>query len=132
LQPVGTIILKTINNLILLSITKLSFKSTLIFFPVNLICSYLNPQYYAEILLYYLFRPFILYHFLNQTAAAEMENAVKRMEDIGVQSYILDLRNNPVSLYLSQLVSDIELLYFSCISLVMLNCYIFLILILSF
>jgi len=41
--------------------------------------------------------------FLNQTAAAEMENAVKRMEDVGVQSYILDLRNNPVSLYLSQL-----------------------------
>lgn len=31
----------------------------------------------------------------SQTAAAEMENAVKRMEDIGVQSYILDLRNNP-------------------------------------
>ncbi|CAD6339466.1 unnamed protein product [Miscanthus lutarioriparius] len=31
----------------------------------------------------------------SQTAAAEMENAVKRMEDVGVQSYILDLRNNP-------------------------------------
>ncbi|OEL18016.1 Carboxyl-terminal-processing peptidase 3, chloroplastic [Dichanthelium oligosanthes] len=31
----------------------------------------------------------------SQTAAAEMENAVKRMEDEGVQSYILDLRNNP-------------------------------------
>jgi C-terminal peptidase prc len=34
----------------------------------------------------------------SQTAAAEMENAIKRMEDEGVQSYILDLRNNPVSL----------------------------------
>lgn len=31
----------------------------------------------------------------SQTAAAEMENAVKKMEDEGVQSYILDLRNNP-------------------------------------
>ncbi|KAK3132290.1 hypothetical protein QOZ80_6AG0519060 [Eleusine coracana subsp. coracana] len=31
----------------------------------------------------------------SQTAAAEMENAIKRMEDDGVQSYILDLRNNP-------------------------------------
>ena len=31
-----------------------------------------------------------------------MENAVKRMEDEGVESYILDLRNNPVSLFLSQ------------------------------
>jgi len=31
----------------------------------------------------------------SQTAAAEMENAVKRMEDEGVESYILDLRNNP-------------------------------------
>ncbi|KAM0917584.1 hypothetical protein ACQ4PT_009099 [Festuca glaucescens] len=31
----------------------------------------------------------------NQTAAAEMESAVKKMEDEGVQSYILDLRNNP-------------------------------------
>ncbi|XP_062232993.1 carboxyl-terminal-processing peptidase 3, chloroplastic isoform X2 [Phragmites australis] len=31
----------------------------------------------------------------SQTAAAEMENAIKRMEDEGVQSYILDLRNNP-------------------------------------
>lgn len=41
---------------------------------------------------------------LTQTAAAEMENAVKRMEDEGVESYILDLRNNPVSLFLSQLL----------------------------
>jgi hypothetical protein len=39
---------------------------------------------------------------LNQTAAAEMESAVKKMEDEGVQSYILDLRNNPVSHFLSQ------------------------------
>ncbi|KAG8094441.1 hypothetical protein GUJ93_ZPchr0012g22018 [Zizania palustris] len=31
----------------------------------------------------------------SQTAAAEMESAIKRMEDEGVQSYILDLRNNP-------------------------------------
>ncbi|CAN6201681.1 unnamed protein product [Urochloa humidicola] len=31
----------------------------------------------------------------SQTAAAEMENAVKRMENEGVESYILDLRNNP-------------------------------------
>uniref|UniRef100_A0A0E0PX25 C-terminal processing peptidase n=1 Tax=Oryza rufipogon TaxID=4529 RepID=A0A0E0PX25_ORYRU len=29
------------------------------------------------------------------TAAAEMESAIKKMEDEGVQSYILDLRNNP-------------------------------------
>lgn len=62
---------------------------------------------------------------LNQTAAAEMENAVKRMEDVGVQSYILDLRNNPVSLYLSQLAVicsiAIILFYFSCINLVVLN-----------
>jgi C-terminal processing protease CtpA/Prc len=41
---------------------------------------------------------------LNQTAAAEMESAVKKMEDEGVQSYILDLRNNPVSHFLSQLI----------------------------
>lgn len=40
----------------------------------------------------------------NQTAAAEMESAIKKMEDVGVQSYILDLRNNPVSLFLSQFV----------------------------
>lgn len=26
-----------------------------------------------------------------------MESAIKKMEDEGVQSYILDLRNNPVS-----------------------------------
>lgn len=26
-----------------------------------------------------------------------MENAIQEMEDQGVQSYILDLRNNPVS-----------------------------------
>ncbi|KAF9601743.1 hypothetical protein IFM89_022857 [Coptis chinensis] len=31
----------------------------------------------------------------SQTAAAEMENAVQEMEGQGVQSYILDLRNNP-------------------------------------
>uniref|UniRef100_A0A6V7QR60 C-terminal processing peptidase n=1 Tax=Ananas comosus var. bracteatus TaxID=296719 RepID=A0A6V7QR60_ANACO len=31
----------------------------------------------------------------SQTAAAEMENAIKEMEHLGVQSYILDLRNNP-------------------------------------
>ncbi|MQL91241.1 hypothetical protein Taro_023851, partial [Colocasia esculenta] len=31
----------------------------------------------------------------SQTAAAEMENAIQGMEDQGVQSYILDLRNNP-------------------------------------
>ncbi|KAI5014929.1 hypothetical protein ZWY2020_056319 [Hordeum vulgare] len=31
----------------------------------------------------------------SQTAAAEMESAIKKMEDQGVQSYILDLRNNP-------------------------------------
>lgn len=31
----------------------------------------------------------------SQTAAAEMESAIKKMEDVGVQSYILDLRNNP-------------------------------------
>ncbi|XBI09069.1 hypothetical protein VPH35_136702 [Triticum aestivum] len=31
----------------------------------------------------------------SQTAAAEMERAIKKMEDQGVQSYILDLRNNP-------------------------------------
>uniref|UniRef100_A0A1D1Z0V3 C-terminal processing peptidase n=1 Tax=Anthurium amnicola TaxID=1678845 RepID=A0A1D1Z0V3_9ARAE len=31
----------------------------------------------------------------SQTAAFEMENAVQCMEDQGVQSYILDLRNNP-------------------------------------
>lgn len=31
----------------------------------------------------------------SQTAAAEMESAIKKMEDEGVQSYILDLRNNP-------------------------------------
>ncbi|CAM0955527.1 unnamed protein product [Alopecurus aequalis] len=32
----------------------------------------------------------------SQTAASEMESAVKKMEDEGVQSYILDLRNNPI------------------------------------
>ncbi|KAF8403840.1 hypothetical protein HHK36_011946 [Tetracentron sinense] len=31
----------------------------------------------------------------SQTAATEMENAVQEMEGQGVQSYILDLRNNP-------------------------------------
>eukprot|EP00262_Sarcandra_glabra_P003874 TRINITY_DN14714_c0_g1_i1.p1 TRINITY_DN14714_c0_g1~~TRINITY_DN14714_c0_g1_i1.p1 ORF type:complete len:528 (+),score=82.49 TRINITY_DN14714_c0_g1_i1:104-1687(+) len=31
----------------------------------------------------------------SQTAAAEMENAIQEMENQGVQSYILDLRNNP-------------------------------------
>ncbi|XP_042513021.1 carboxyl-terminal-processing peptidase 3, chloroplastic isoform X2 [Macadamia integrifolia] len=31
----------------------------------------------------------------SQTAAAEMESAIQEMEDQGVQSYILDLRNNP-------------------------------------
>ncbi|CAA6670857.1 unnamed protein product [Spirodela intermedia] len=31
----------------------------------------------------------------SQTAAAEMENSIQAMEDQGVQSYILDLRNNP-------------------------------------
>ncbi|XP_072982110.1 carboxyl-terminal-processing peptidase 3, chloroplastic [Typha latifolia] len=31
----------------------------------------------------------------SQSAAAEMENAIQEMEDQGVQSYILDLRNNP-------------------------------------
>ncbi|KAJ4817720.1 Carboxyl-terminal-processing protease [Rhynchospora pubera] len=31
----------------------------------------------------------------SQTAASEMENAIKEMENQGVQSYILDLRNNP-------------------------------------
>ncbi|XP_015694437.2 carboxyl-terminal-processing peptidase 3, chloroplastic isoform X1 [Oryza brachyantha] len=31
----------------------------------------------------------------SQTAAAEMESAIKKMENEGVQSYILDLRNNP-------------------------------------
>lgn len=48
---------------------------------------------------YELFWFFISFSFLlsNQTAAAEMESAIKKMEDEGVQSYILDLRNNPVS-----------------------------------
>nr|XP_029118540.1 carboxyl-terminal-processing peptidase 3, chloroplastic isoform X3 [Elaeis guineensis] len=32
----------------------------------------------------------------SQNAAAEMENAIHQLEDMGVQSYILDLRNNPV------------------------------------
>ncbi|KAF5195196.1 Carboxyl-terminal-processing protease [Thalictrum thalictroides] len=31
----------------------------------------------------------------SQTAAADMENAIQEMEGQGVQSYILDLRNNP-------------------------------------
>ncbi|KAJ0965137.1 hypothetical protein J5N97_026275 [Dioscorea zingiberensis] len=31
----------------------------------------------------------------SQTAATEMENAIQEMEGQGVQSYILDLRNNP-------------------------------------
>ncbi|CAA7407952.1 unnamed protein product [Spirodela intermedia] len=31
----------------------------------------------------------------SQTAAAEMESSIQAMEDQGVQSYILDLRNNP-------------------------------------
>ncbi|PKU61365.1 carboxyl-terminal-processing peptidase 3, chloroplastic [Dendrobium catenatum] len=31
----------------------------------------------------------------SQTAAVDMENAIQAMEDQGVQSYILDLRNNP-------------------------------------
>ncbi|EYU23648.1 hypothetical protein MIMGU_mgv1a021092mg, partial [Erythranthe guttata] len=35
----------------------------------------------------------------SQTAALEMENTVHEVESQGVQSYILDLRNNPVSLF---------------------------------
>lgn len=35
-----------------------------------------------------------------QTAASEMESAIQEMESQGVQSYILDLRNNPVSMTL--------------------------------
>ncbi|PKA60350.1 C-terminal processing peptidase, chloroplastic [Apostasia shenzhenica] len=31
----------------------------------------------------------------SQTAANEMENVIQQMEGLGVQSYILDLRNNP-------------------------------------
>jgi hypothetical protein len=69
-------------------------------FTVNIICSYLIFSHNLRYFLYVLLRPLISCCFLlNQTAAAEMENAVKRMEDEGVESYILDLRNNPVSLY---------------------------------
>ncbi|EYU26067.1 hypothetical protein MIMGU_mgv1a025092mg, partial [Erythranthe guttata] len=35
----------------------------------------------------------------SQTAALEMENTVHEVESQGIQSYILDLRNNPVSLF---------------------------------
>lgn len=38
-----------------------------------------------------------------QTAATDMENAIKEMESNGVQSYILDLRNNPVILCIKNL-----------------------------
>lgn len=38
-----------------------------------------------------------------QTAATDMENAIKEMESNGVQSYILDLRNNPVILSIKSL-----------------------------
>lgn len=37
---------------------------------------------------------------LRQTAAADMENAIKEMKSQGVHSYILDLRNNPVTFIL--------------------------------
>lgn len=37
---------------------------------------------------------------LRQTAAADMENAIKEMKSQGVHSYILDLRNNPVNFIL--------------------------------
>ncbi|XP_061987913.1 carboxyl-terminal-processing peptidase 3, chloroplastic-like isoform X2 [Rosa rugosa] len=38
----------------------------------------------------------------SQTAAADMENAIKEMKSQGVHSYILDLRNNPGLLLLWQ------------------------------
>ena len=37
---------------------------------------------------------------LRQTAAADMENAIKEMKSQGVHSYILDLQNNPVTFIL--------------------------------
>ncbi|KAL5986687.1 Carboxyl-terminal-processing peptidase 3, chloroplastic [Asimina triloba] len=40
-------------------------------------------------------RQTILMGWISDTAAAEMGNAIQEMEDEGVQSYILDLRNNP-------------------------------------
>lgn len=45
---------------------------------------------------------------VDQTVATEMENAIQEMEDQGVQSYILDLRNNPVSLLFSIVNMSIE------------------------
>ncbi|KAL7132049.1 hypothetical protein ABFS83_12G045800 [Erythranthe nasuta] len=47
----------------------------------------------------------------SQTAALEMENTVHEVESQGVQSYILDLRNNPVSLFyvdLLDLFNEVE------------------------
>lgn len=44
----------------------------------------------------------------NQTAAAEMERAIHEMENQGVQSYILDLRNNPVSKF-SSIIKILEI-----------------------
>lgn len=36
--------------------------------------------------------------FFKQTAAKDMETTVREMEEQGVHSYIMDLRNNPVEL----------------------------------
>jgi hypothetical protein len=38
---------------------------------------------------------------LVQNAAVDMEKAVSELEESGVDSYILDLRNNPVCIRLS-------------------------------
>lgn len=37
-----------------------------------------------------------LFIYYWQTAASDMESTIQEMESQGVQSYILDLRNNPV------------------------------------
>lgn len=45
-------------------------------------------------------------HRIWQTAAEEMENTVYEMESQGVQSYILDLRNNPVSYFFNEFETE--------------------------
>ena len=46
-----------------------------------------------------------------QNAAVDMEKAVSELEESGVDSYILDLRNNPVCVQLSFILFDRFIVY---------------------